>query len=99
MAKLPPAKKLSLAVRKEGTVCPPLLPVYGADVVTIVREDYESKKPDLEKKLSEILGQDWKVDVDPLALWPYAELMGGRGFGTTLQLCVPIHCVTVLIET
>jgi len=37
-----------------------------------VRDEFDSKKPDFEKQLSDILGQKWTIDVDTAALWPYA---------------------------
>ncbi|TPX18166.1 uncharacterized protein E0L32_002675 [Thyridium curvatum] len=36
-----------------------------------IRDDWESKKDDLEKQLSEVLGTAWTVDIDPAAIWPY----------------------------
>jgi hypothetical protein len=38
-----------------------------------VRDEFENNKADLEKKLSEALGGvAWKVDIEPLSIWPYA---------------------------
>jgi hypothetical protein len=37
-----------------------------------VRDEWEAKKPDLEKQLSELLGEAWTFDVNPQAIWPYA---------------------------
>ncbi|KAJ7226449.1 hypothetical protein C8J57DRAFT_1197570 [Mycena rebaudengoi] len=53
--RLPPAAKLSLAVRKN------------------VRDEYENKKADFDKELSELLGVPWTFDFNPLAIYPYAE--------------------------
>lgn len=38
-----------------------------------VRDDWENKKTDHEQKLSDVLGQPWTVDINPLALFPYAK--------------------------
>ncbi|KAF4981466.1 hypothetical protein FZEAL_2709 [Fusarium zealandicum] len=38
-----------------------------------IRDSWENVKGDWEKKLSDLLGQSWTVDVDPKALYPYAE--------------------------
>ncbi|KAK5658928.1 hypothetical protein OQA88_1744 [Cercophora sp. LCS_1] len=53
MVRLPPAEKLSLALRKN------------------VRDEWDNNKKDLEQQLSEILGQEWTVDINPNAVWPY----------------------------
>ncbi|RSM20603.1 hypothetical protein CDV31_000581 [Fusarium ambrosium] len=55
MARLPPAEKLPLAVRKN------------------IRDGWENKKEEWEKKLSDLLGESWTIDIDPKALYPYAE--------------------------
>ena len=38
----------------------------------LVRDDYESKKPDYEKEMTETLGAEWSIVINPLAVWPYA---------------------------
>ncbi|KAF5721245.1 hypothetical protein FMUND_3779 [Fusarium mundagurra] len=38
-----------------------------------IRDSWENTKADHEKKLSEILGQSWTINIDPKALYPYAE--------------------------
>ncbi|KAK0730996.1 hypothetical protein B0H67DRAFT_639431 [Lasiosphaeris hirsuta] len=53
MVRLPPAEKLSLAVRKN------------------VRDEWSNSQSDLEKQLSELLGETWAVDINPSAIWPY----------------------------
>ncbi|KAJ6562322.1 hypothetical protein B0H19DRAFT_1259907 [Mycena capillaripes] len=54
-SRLPPAAKLSLAVRKN------------------VRDEYENKKLDFDKELSDLLGASWTFDFNPLSIYPYAE--------------------------
>lgn len=39
----------------------------------LVRDEWDNKKEELEKKLSDVLGVAWTVEVDPKALFPYAE--------------------------
>jgi hypothetical protein len=70
MPRLPPAEKLPLALRKNST----LLDSGKAHRTNInaVRDEWESKKGDLEKKLAGILGVEWTLDVQPNALYPYA---------------------------
>jgi hypothetical protein len=53
MPRLPPAEKLSLALRKN------------------VRDEWDNNKANLEKQLSEVLGETWTVEVTPNAIWPY----------------------------
>ncbi|KAM7202728.1 hypothetical protein V8F33_002654 [Rhypophila sp. PSN 637] len=36
-----------------------------------VRDEYEHNKADLEKQLSELLGETWTIDITPNAIWPY----------------------------
>ncbi|KAL2271399.1 hypothetical protein VTJ83DRAFT_770 [Remersonia thermophila] len=36
-----------------------------------IRDEFDSNKADLESQLSELLGTEWTVEVDPLAIWPY----------------------------
>lgn len=38
-----------------------------------MRDDYENKKDELEKKISDKLGVPWKIEINPLAIWPYAK--------------------------
>ncbi|WOO84502.1 uncharacterized protein LOC62_06G008021 [Vanrija pseudolonga] len=37
------------------------------------RDDFENKKVDLEKEISDIMGTQWTLDVDPLPLSPYVD--------------------------
>ncbi|KAK1770102.1 hypothetical protein QBC33DRAFT_312241 [Phialemonium atrogriseum] len=53
MARLPPAEKLPLAVRKN------------------VRDEWDNNKADIEKQLSDLLGEAWTFEVNPNAIWPY----------------------------
>jgi hypothetical protein len=38
----------------------------------IVRDEWEQKKGDLEKKLSDLMEVEWKFDFNANALYPYA---------------------------
>ncbi|GJN83194.1 hypothetical protein VFPFJ_11152 [Purpureocillium lilacinum] len=37
-----------------------------------VRDDWESKKPEFEKSLSDILGEQWTIDINPNQIYAYA---------------------------
>ncbi|GAB1310702.1 hypothetical protein MFIFM68171_00912 [Madurella fahalii] len=36
-----------------------------------VRDEWENNKADLEKQLSDLMGTQWTIDINPLAVWPY----------------------------
>jgi hypothetical protein len=36
-----------------------------------VRDEWENNKAELEKKLSDLLGQPWTFEVTPTAIYPY----------------------------
>lgn len=39
-----------------------------------VRDDWENKREDFQKQLSDVLGTEWTLkDISPVALYPYAE--------------------------
>ncbi|KAH6683881.1 hypothetical protein B0J14DRAFT_663410 [Halenospora varia] len=38
-----------------------------------VRDNYEAKKAEWYKELSDLLGMEWKFDINPAALWPYLK--------------------------
>ncbi|KAJ9148622.1 hypothetical protein NKR23_g4787 [Pleurostoma richardsiae] len=38
-----------------------------------IRDNWESKKGDLETELSDVLGTKWTVEIDPKSIWPYAK--------------------------
>ncbi|KAM0561460.1 hypothetical protein ACHAPJ_003341 [Fusarium lateritium] len=38
-----------------------------------IRDSWENTKEEREKKLSDLLGQPWTINVDPKAIYPYAE--------------------------
>jgi hypothetical protein len=38
-----------------------------------VRDEWDNKKEELEKRLSDLLGEAWTFEVDPASLWPYGE--------------------------
>ena len=69
-----PVEKLPLAVRKNGTA-----PISFCIVTiiyicaTLVRDGWENKKPDFEAQLLTLLGTAWNFDINPLAIYPYAE--------------------------
>jgi hypothetical protein len=57
-----------------------------------VRDEFENNKAELEKTLSTVLGGvEWKVDINPLAIYPYAEQdsYAQRDLGGTLKGYVP----------
>jgi hypothetical protein len=37
-----------------------------------VRDEWEQKKGDLDKKLSDLMGVEWKFEFNPNAIYPYA---------------------------
>jgi hypothetical protein len=39
----------------------------------VVRDEYENKREDLEKKLSDLLGETWKFEVNPNFIFAYAN--------------------------
>lgn len=38
-----------------------------------VRDEYETKRADFEEQISKLLGTAWKVNINPNAIWVYAE--------------------------
>jgi len=44
----------------------------------VVRDEWDAKKADLEKNLSEALGTEWTIEADPLAIYPYATSDWGK---------------------
>ncbi|ORY19164.1 hypothetical protein BCR34DRAFT_552658 [Clohesyomyces aquaticus] len=38
-----------------------------------VRDGFESKRSEFEKELSNLLGVEWKIEINPNAIWVYAE--------------------------
>ncbi|KID74367.1 hypothetical protein MBR_06466, partial [Metarhizium brunneum ARSEF 3297] len=61
MSRLPPVDKLPLAIRKDDSPTRP------------VRDNYESKKDELAKKISDVLGAEWTVDINPNQIYAYAK--------------------------
>jgi hypothetical protein len=52
-----------------------------------VRDEWDSKKPDFEKQLSDALGAAWTIDINPAAIWPYAiEGLAKDAIGSLLAL-------------
>lgn len=76
MSRLPPADKLPLALRKNGkllSLSPRNSNVTDTNEEATVRDRWEEKKGDSEKRISEALGTAWTIDINPLVLYPYAE--------------------------
>ena len=44
-----------------------------ADMLYSVRDEFESKRGELEQSLSEVLGVPWKIEVNPNQLYAYAN--------------------------
>lgn len=38
-----------------------------------MRDEWEAKKPELEKKISDILGVAWTIDINPNQIYAYAD--------------------------
>jgi hypothetical protein len=38
-----------------------------------VRDEFENNKEEWQDQLKEILGTEWKIEINPLAIYPYAE--------------------------
>ncbi|EGY21980.1 hypothetical protein VD0002_g1937 [Verticillium dahliae] len=36
-----------------------------------IRDEWDNKKSDYEKQLSDLLGETWTIDINPNAIWPY----------------------------
>jgi hypothetical protein len=47
--------------------------IYLADLWQLVRDEWDNKRPEFEAQLLELLGNPWKFDINPLAIYPYAE--------------------------
>jgi len=52
----------------------------------LVRDSWENKKGEIEEQISTLLGEKWKFDINPLAIYPYAE-EGSYG-NTALGNCI-----------
>jgi hypothetical protein len=61
----------------------------GAQLTLPVRDEFENNKADLEKQLSAAMGTEWKIDIDPLAVFPYAPEgnYSQRSLGSVLKRC------------
>ena len=74
MVRLPPADKLPLAARKNRQFVSWLLTsISWLTLPHLVRDEYEAKKEQNETELSKILGETWKIEINPLAIFPYCE--------------------------
>ena len=69
------------------------------DFPTTVRDNWESKKADLEKELSEIMGTPWTVEFNPLELYPYAtDSRGKEALGDLMsEYVIPLRAPTHLV--
>jgi hypothetical protein len=38
-----------------------------------LRDEYTAKIPELEAKITELLGEEWKLDINPNLIYAYAE--------------------------
>ena len=49
----------------------------------LVRDSWENKKGEIEEQISTLLGEKWKFDINPLAIFPYAaeDSYGHRSLG------------------
>jgi hypothetical protein len=56
-----------------------------------VRDEYETKRADFEEQISKLLGTAWKVNINPNAIWVYAEerSYGRDSLGACLASYVP----------
>ncbi|KAF6833992.1 hypothetical protein CMUS01_06353 [Colletotrichum musicola] len=81
MSRLPAADKLPLALRKNTRA---------------VRDEWESKKEDLQKELSEVLGAEWTLnDIVPNELYPYA----GDGYAKqSLGSCIAQYITSAIYQ-
>lgn len=67
-----PCRKAASSCQKERCV-PNSLLAHVADLLKLVRDEWDNKKPEFEAQLLELLGTPWKFDINPLAIYPYAE--------------------------
>ena len=56
------------------------------DMYDLVRDSWENKKGEIEEQISTLLGEKWTFDINPLAIYPYAE-EGSYG-NTALGNCI-----------
>ncbi|CAM1509909.1 Fc.00g002440.m01.CDS01 [Cosmosporella sp. VM-42] len=38
-----------------------------------IRDNWENKKEEFEKNISDVLGESWTINIDPKAIWPYGD--------------------------
>ena len=64
---------------------------HHCSFVHLVRDGWENKKADFEAQLLSLLGTAWTFDVNPLAIYPYAEpdSYGQRSLGDCIAVYVP----------
>jgi hypothetical protein len=61
-----------------------------------VRDDWDAKKADVEKKLSDILGEPWTIDVNPNQIYVYAKDNNSyvkQSLGHCVHSCVLGRCM------
>jgi hypothetical protein len=75
MARMPPLEKLPLAARKNRkfTNLRASNMTVSSNKGGLVRDEWLSVQADVEQQLSDSMGTEWKIDIDPLAIVPYAE--------------------------
>ncbi len=76
-ARLAPAAKLTMMDRK-NCECP-------TDSAETVRDEFDAKRPDLEKRVSDLLGASWTIDIDPKNIAPYHTDSTANQLGTVLN--------------
>jgi hypothetical protein len=65
--------------------------VFLTNQSLIVRDEWDNNKADLEKQLSEFLGETWTLEVNPNAIWPYHN----EGYAKeSLGSCIKAYVVT-----
>ncbi len=98
MSRLPPAEKLPLAVRKNGkSWWPRPRPVRKMQhwlltksaLGALVRDEFEVKKADFEKTLSDLMGTPWTIDINPQRHLPLRQGRMGQDVAGQLhrQVC------------
>jgi hypothetical protein len=50
-----------------------------------VRDEFDAKRPDLEKRISDFLGASWTIDIDPKNIAPYHTDSTANQLGTVLN--------------
>ena len=71
----PSTRQIAIGSPEKSYACNDLtyLTIFDLLLTISVRDKWESEKPELEKKASEILGVPWTFPVDYTYIWPHAE--------------------------